>query len=488
MCGLIGILGKAPVTSALLEALKRALNIAVMTQLAWLRSKNGQLHRCRAEGKLRNLEACLLAKPLGGCSGIGHTRWATHGAPNEQNAHPHATNRVAVVHNGIIDNYRELKAGFDARSILFETETDMEVAAHLVTFALEASITPVEAVQAALERLEGAYALAFLFEGEEDLLIAARRGSPLAIGSGRGETFLGSDAIPLAPSTDSIAYLEDGDLATLTHKGIEIRDESRTVHRAVQKSLPRTSLVEKGNYRHFMRKEIYEQPEMVSRTLAHYRDSGEKWVRLRSDVCFDFTSIERIALAACGTAYYADLVARYWFERPGAATSRTRQGADRCAQCILSRVAERAIQVVLEGALKLKEISYIHAEGYAAGELKHGPLALIDDRPPVVVVAPSDPLLEKTASNIQEVVARGGRVILLADTTGAAAIDYLAREVMILPSVAALVTSLLYAIPVQLIAYHTAVLMGRDVDRTKRSGGSLRRGTAHKLRNPGKID
>jgi glucosamine--fructose-6-phosphate aminotransferase (isomerizing) len=605
MCGIIGILGKEPVASALLQALRR-LEYRGYDSAGVATLENGQLHRRRAEGKLRNLEACLLAKPLAGCSGIGHTRWATHGAPSERNAHPHATNRVAVVHNGIIENHRELKAWLEARGVRFETDTDTEVVAHLITLALEAGNTPIEAVRAALHRLEGAYALVFLFDGEEDLLIGARRGSPLAIGSGTGETFLGSDAIALAPLTAGITYLEDGDLAILTRDGIEVRDANgAAVRRTAQKSPASTFLADKGNHRHFMSKEIYEQPEAVSRTLAHYLDFREGRIRLPQDVCFDFARVARIALSACGTAYYAALVARYWLERLarlpvdldvasefryrepslqqttlGLFVSQSGETADTVAAlrycaakglqtaavvnvqgstigreakvvlptlagpeigvastkaftCQLSVLASLAIEVArargaigvseetrlvralidvprqmtaalrlesqireiarklshartvlylgrgtsypvaLEGALKLKEISYIHAEGYAAGELKHGPIALIDDRVPVVVIAPTDTLFEKTASNMQEVAARGGRIILITDAAGAAAAGHLAGEVVVLPSAEAFVTPLLYAIPVQLIAYHTSVLMGRDVDQPRNLAKSV---------------
>jgi glucosamine--fructose-6-phosphate aminotransferase (isomerizing) len=605
MCGIIGILGKEPVASALLQALKR-LEYRGYDSAGVATLENGQLHRRRAEGKLRNLEACLLAKPLAGRSGIGHTRWATHGAPSERNAHPHATNRVAVVHNGIIENHRELKAWLEARGVRFETDTDTEVVAHLITLALEAGNTPIEAVRAALRRLEGAYALVFLFDGEEDLLIGARRGSPLAIGSGTGETFLGSDAIALAPLTAGITYLEDGDLAILTRDGIEVRDANgAAVRRTAQKSPASTFLVDKGNHRHFMSKEICEQPEAVSRTLAHYLDFREGRIRLPQDVCFDFARVARIALSACGTAYYAALVARYWLERLarlpvdldvasefryrepslqqttlGLFVSQSGETADTVAAlrycaakglqtaavvnvhgstigreakvvlptlagpeigvastkaftCQLSVLASLAIEaarargaidaseetrlvralidvprqmtaalrlesqireiarqlshartvlylgrgtsypVALEGALKLKEISYIHAEGYAAGELKHGPIALIDDRVPVVVIAPTDTLFEKTASNMQEVAARGGRIILITDAAGAAAAGHLAGEVVVLPSAEAFVTPLLYAIPVQLIAYHTSVLMGRDVDQPRNLAKSV---------------
>ena len=605
MCGIVGILGKEPVALSLVDALKR-LEYRGYDSAGVATLEGGRLDRRRAEGKLRNLEARLRAEPLSGRIGIGHTRWATHGAPNERNAHPHATKRVAVVHNGIIENHRELKAELKARGVVFETETDTEVVAHLVTLGLEAGLSPAEAVKAALERLEGAFALAFLFDGEEDLLIAARRGSPLAVGYGADEMFVGSDAIALAPFTDAITYLDDGDWAVVTRSGVEIHDASGVpVQRAVQKSVATALLVDKGNHRHFMLKEIYEQPEVVSHTLAYYLDMAERKARLPEGAGLDFAGVRRIVMSACGTAYYAGLVGKYWFERlarlpveidvasefryreppvePAALAlfvSQSGETADTLAalrycaasgldtaavvnvrestiarearvvlptlagpeigvastkafSCQLSVLASLAVAaarargaidgddesrlvralielprqmaaalkleahieriakevshardvlylgrgtsyaVALEGALKLKEISYIHAEGYAAGELKHGPIALIDEQVPVVVVAPHDGLFEKTASNIQEVAARGGRVILLTDAAGAEAAGHLAAEVVTLPTVDPFVTPLLYAIPIQLLAYHTAVVMGTDVDQPRNLAKSV---------------
>ncbi|MDQ4060218.1 MAG: glutamine--fructose-6-phosphate transaminase (isomerizing) [Pseudomonadota bacterium] len=605
MCGIVGILGKGPVALSLVDALKR-LEYRGYDSAGVATLEDGHLDRRRAEGKLRNLEARLSAEPLAGWVGIGHTRWATHGAPNERNAHPHATSRVAVVHNGIIENHRELKNQLKERGVAFQTDTDTEVVAHLVTLELEAGRTPVEAVGTTLKRLEGAFALAFLFEGEENLLIAARRGSPLAIGHGAGEMFLGSDAIALAPFTDTITYLEDGDWAVITRGGVEIRDEQgAVVQRAVQKSVATALLVDKGNHRHFMAKEIYEQPEVVSHTLAYYVDMAEERARLPEGVELDFARISRVVMSACGTAYYAGLVGKYWFERlarlpvdidvasefryreapldpKGLALfiSQSGETADTLAAlrycagqgletaavvnvrestiaresrtmlptlagpeigvastkaftCQLSVLASLAVAaarargaideaeearlvralielprqmaatlkleahieriakdlsrardvlylgrgmaypIALEGALKLKEISYIHAEGYAAGELKHGPIALIDETVPVVVVAPHDGLFEKTASNIQEVAARGGRVILLTDAAGAGAAGHLAAEVVTLPTVDPFVTPLLYAIPVQLLAYYAAVFMGTDVDQPRNLAKSV---------------
>jgi glutamine---fructose-6-phosphate transaminase (isomerizing) len=538
--------------------------------------------------------------------GIGHTRWATHGKPNETNAHPHATDRLAVVHNGIIENFRELREELEQQGAQFGTETDTEVIAHLVTQEMKQGRSPVEAVAAALPRLRGAFALAFLFEGEDDLLIGARKGSPLAVGYGTGEMYLGSDAIALAPFTDSISYLEDGDTAILNRKGVEFRDAGgASVARAVVKSAASAFLVDKGNHRHFMAKEIHEQPEVVGHTLAHYLDMAAERVALPAPLPFDFRALERISIAACGTAYYAGLIAKYWFERfarlpveidvasefryreaplrPGGLAifvSQSGETADTLATlryakehkqhvlsvvnvptstiaresdvvmptlagpeigvastkaftCQLAVLAALAIAagrargvlseadeaelvhglievprlmaqalalepqiehlardlaksrdvlylgrgtsypLALEGALKLKEISYIHAEGYAAGELKHGPIALIDETMPVIVIAPHDRVFDKTASNMQEVAARGGRIILVTDPRGAheAHVDSAAK--IVLPDMAATVTPLVYAIPVQLLAYHTAVVMGTDVDQPRNLAKSV---------------
>ena len=604
MCGIIGILGREPVAEGMVEALKRleyrGYNSAGIATL-----EDGHLTRRRAAGKLKNLEKRLALEPLAGTSGIGHTRWATHGRPNEVNAHPHATDKVAVVHNGIIENFRELREELQSHGAKFATETDTEVVAHLVTSEMNKGRSPQEAVAASLPRLRGAFALAFLFEDEPDLLVGARKGSPLAVGYGKGEMYLGSDAIALAPFTDKISYLEEGDLAVVRREGIEVRDAGgKKVARAVQKSIASTFLVDQGNYRHFMAKEIYEQPEVVSNTLAHYLDIAAKQVRI-PQLRFDFRSINRITMSACGTAYYAGLVAKYWFERfarlpveidvasefryrdapvlPGGlaiSVSQSGETADTLAtlrytkkqkQYILSIVnvetstiaresdvvmptfagpeigvastkaftcqlaalaclviaAGRARGVLsendecrlvhtlidvprlmtealvlepkiaqlarhltksrhvlyigrgtsypmaLEGALKLKEISYIHAEGYAAGELKHGPIALVDDTMPVIVIAPYDRMFEKTASNMQEVAARGGRIILLTDPKGAAEGTSVSLFTLTLPVMSEIVTPLVYAIPVQLIAYHTAVMMGMDVDQPRNLAKSV---------------
>jgi glutamine---fructose-6-phosphate transaminase (isomerizing) len=605
MCGIVGILGREPVAGLLVDALKR-LEYRGYDSAGVATLESGQLVRRRAEGKLRNLEARLAREPLAGTIGIGHTRWATHGRPTEGNAHPHATEHLAVVHNGIIENFRELREELEKTGATFGSETDTEVVAHLVTREMKNGRSPADAVAAALPRLRGAFALAFLFAGENDLLIGARKGSPLAIGYGDGEMYLGSDAIALAPFTDAISYLEDGDSAVLTRKSVEVHDaKGSKVERAVLKSSASAFLVDKGNYRHFMAKEIHEQPEVVGHTLAHYIDMAAERVRLPVDLPFDFRTLERITMSACGTAYYAGLVAKYWFERfarlpaeidvaselryrevplsPGGLSifvSQSGETADTLATLryakehrqhalavvnvptstiareshavmptlagpeigvastkaftcqlavlaclalaagrargVLSEEEERemvralietprlmaetlalepqveqfardlaksrdvlylgrgtSFPLALEGALKLKEISYIHAEGYAAGELKHGPIALIDESMPVIIIAPHDRVFEKTVSNMQEVVARQGRIILITDPQGAHDVHMDALSTLTLPAMPATVTPLVYAIPVQLIAYHTAVVMGTDVDQPRNLAKSV---------------
>ncbi len=604
MCGIVGILGKTAVAPQLVEALKlleyRGYDSAGVATL-----EGGALTRLRAEGKLRELEGRLHREPLNGTIGIGHTRWATHGAPNEVNAHPHATERLAVVHNGIIENFRELREELEQAGAKFLTETDTEVVAHLVTEAMKRGKSPIEAVAESLPKLRGAFALGFLFNGENNLLVGARKGSPLAVGYGSGEMYLGSDAIALAPLTDTIAYLEEGDLAILTRDSIEIRDDRGVVvERAIQKVAVGSFIVDKGNHRHFMAKEIHEQPEVVGHTLAHYLDMSREEVRLPA-LPFDFKSLDRITISACGTAYYAGLVAKYWFERFARITvdvdiasefryrdpplsnnglaifvSQSGETADTLASlryakehgqhtlsivnvptstiaresgailptlagpeigvastkaftCQLAALAVLAVAagkarghlsrdderklvhalievprhmaealkleheierlakqlmdasdvlylgrgtnfpLALEGALKLKEISYIHAEGYAAGELKHGPIALIDESMPVVVIAPHDQLFEKTSSNMQEVLARGGRIILVTDRKGAAAAGIKAEAVLTLPDMPASVTPLVFAVPVQLLAYHVAVMRGTDVDQPRNLAKSV---------------
>src|SRR3954447_1908005 len=605
MCGIVGMLGRAPVAVQLVDALKR-LEYRGYDSAGVATLERGHLTRRRAEGKLRNLETRLQKEPLNGLIGIGHTRWATHGRPSESNAHPHATDRLAVVHNGIIENFRELREELEGKGVKFNSETDTEVVAHLVTDEMKKGRSPAEAVDATLPRLRGAFALAFMFEGEDDLLIGARKGSPLAIGYGDGEMYLGSDAIALAPFTDTISYLEDGDSVVLNRQGVKVRDlDGASVQRAVQKSAASAFLVDKGNHRHFMAKEIFEQPEVVGHTLAHYLDMTNECVRLPMTLPFDFKALDRISISACGTAYYAGMVGKYWFERfarlpveidvasefryreaplqPNGLSifvSQSGETADTlatlryckehkqhvlavvnvptstiaresdaiaptlagpeigvastkaftCQLAVLACLAVAAgrargvlsaedekklvralIEVprlmaealklepqiehlardlaksrdvlylgrgtsyplALEGALKLKEISYIHAEGYAAGELKHGPIALIDEKMPVIVIAPFDRVFEKTLSNIQEVAARGGKIVLITDPKGAHEVHADALPTITLPAMPATVTPLVYAIPVQLIAYHTAVVMGTDVDQPRNLAKSV---------------
>ncbi len=603
MCGIVGILGKGPVAEQLVDALKR-LEYRGYDSAGVATVENGELGRRRAEGKLRNLEQLIERSPLQGSTGIGHTRWATHGKPIEANAHPHMTELVSVVHNGIIENFRALKDELIAHGATFTSDTDTEVIAHLITRELKAGNDPVRAVYNSLKRLEGAFALAMIFRGYDDLMIVARQGSPLALGFGSGEMFVGSDAIALAPFTNAIAYLADGDWAVVTRAGVAVRDrDGKAVERPVTRSLASSLLIDKGNYRHFMAKEIHEQPEVISHTLAAYVDLATSRVDIPA-LPFDFANLSRLSLSACGTAFYACLVAKYWFERwarlpvdvdiasefryresaldpNGAAlfVSQSGETADTVAtlrycraqaQKILSVVNVRestiaresdavlptlagpeigvastkaftcqltvlaclaiaagkargaigpaleaelvqalgevprhvatilrderpyetlahhlskardvlylgrgsSYPIALEGALKLKEISYIHAEGYAAGELKHGPIALIDEKMPVIVIAPRDDLYEKTVSNMQEVAARGGRIVLVSDadpaTTGCAIAWPLA-----VPAVHRFVTPLVYAVPVQLIAYHTATFMGTDVDQPRNLAKSV---------------
>jgi glutamine---fructose-6-phosphate transaminase (isomerizing) len=605
MCGIIGIVGHEAAAPQLIDALKR-LEYRGYDSAGVATLEHGVLTRRRAQGKLKNLEARLALEPLSGCIGIGHTRWATHGRPTENNAHPHATERLAVVHNGIIENFVELRRELQAKGAKFVTETDTEVVAHLVSQEMERGASPVEAVKAALPRLRGAFALAFLFAGEDNLLIGARKGSPLAIGYGEGAMFVGSDAIALAPFTDTVSYLEDGDWVIITRDKAEVHDaQGAVVQRAMLKSQASVMHIDKGNHRHFMAKEIFEQPEVVGHTLANYIDMAAERVALPMPLPFDFAKLNRISIAACGTAYYAGMVAKYWFERfahlpvevdiaseyryrsaplgPGGLAifvSQSGETADTLASlryarehqqhvlaivnvptstiardsdvvmptlagpeigvastkaftCQLAALATLAIAagrargvlsesdekklvhalievprhlaealalepqimelardlakcrdvlylgrgtsfpIALEGALKLKEISYIHAEGYAAGELKHGPIALIDETMPVIVIAPYDHIFEKTVSNMEEVAARGGRLILVTDAQGARAANSKPWVTLTLPTMPATVTPLVYAVPVQLIAYHTAVIMGTDVDQPRNLAKSV---------------
>ena len=605
MCGIIGIVGQEAAAPQLIDALKR-LEYRGYDSAGVATLEHGVLTRRRAQGKLKNLEQRLALEPLSGTIGIGHTRWATHGRPTENNAHPHATERLAVVHNGIIENFVELRRELQAKGAKFVTETDTEVVAHLVSQEMERGASPVEAVKAALPRLRGAFALAFLFAGEDNLLIGARKGSPLAIGYGEGAMFVGSDAIALAPFTDTVSYLEDGDWVIVTRDKAEVHDaQGAVVQRAMLKSQASVMHIDKGNHRHFMAKEIFEQPEVVGHTLANYIDMAAERVALPMPLPFDFAKLNRISIAACGTAYYAGMVAKYWFERfahlpvevdiaseyryrsaplgPGGLAifvSQSGETADTLASlryarehrqhvlsivnvptstiardsdvvmptlagpeigvastkaftCQLAALATLAIAagrargvlseadekklvhalievprhmaealalepqiehlardlakcrdvlylgrgtsfpIALEGALKLKEISYIHAEGYAAGELKHGPIALIDETMPVIVIAPYDQIFEKTVSNMEEVAARGGRLILLTDAQGARAANSKPWVTLTLPTMPATVTPLVYAVPVQLIAYHTAVIMGTDVDQPRNLAKSV---------------
>jgi glucosamine--fructose-6-phosphate aminotransferase (isomerizing) len=605
MCGIVGILGRGPVAEQLVDSLKR-LEYRGYDSAGVATLEGDRLERRRAEGKLKNLEARLRAEPLSGHTGIGHTRWATHGRPTENNAHPHATARVAVVHNGIIENFRELREVLQNKGTVFETETDTEIILHLVDDFLNRGLKPVEAVKATLSKLRGAFALAFIFAGNDDLMIGARNGPPLAIGYGDGEMYLGSDAIALGPFTDTIAYLEDGDWVVLTRTSAVIYDKNNAVvRRDAIKHTAATSLVDKANYRHFMAKEIHEQPEVVGHTLARYVDMATERVALPVKLPFDFRDIQRISIVACGTASYAGFVAKYWFERLSrlpveldvASEFRYREAPLRkgdlaifisqsgetadtlaalryakaegvhtlsvvnvasstiaresetvlptlagpeigvastkaftCQLMVLAAIAVAAgkargelsdadevnlvhglveiprlmaaalatepqieklardiakskdvlylgrgtsYPLALEGALKLKEISYIHAEGYAAGELKHGPIALIDENMPVVVIAPFDRVFEKTVSNMQEVAARGGNIILMTDAKGAAEATIESLVTIVLPDMAATFTPMVYAVPVQLLAYHTAVIMGTDVDQPRNLAKSV---------------
>ncbi|MCS3726255.1 glutamine--fructose-6-phosphate transaminase (isomerizing) [Bradyrhizobium betae] len=605
MCGIVGILGRQPVAEQLVDSLKR-LEYRGYDSAGVATLEGKHLERRRAEGKLKNLEKRLEAEPLKGTTGIGHTRWATHGKPTVNNAHPHATERVAVVHNGIIENFRELREELEKKGTVFHTQTDTEIVLHLVDDLLRRGNKPVEAVKLTLARLRGAFALGFIFAGEDDLMIGARNGPPLAIGYGDGEMYLGSDAIALGPFTDTISYLEDGDWVVLTHKSATIFDkDGHAVQREKIKHAASTSLVDKANYRHFMAKEIHEQPEVVGHTLARYVDMATERVALPVKLPFDFKTIQRINITACGTASYAGFVAKYWFERfarvpvevdvasefryreaplrkgdlaifisqsgetadtlaalryakaegvhtiavvnvPTSTIARESEtvlqtlagpeigvASTKAFTCQLMVLANLAIAagkargelsdedetklvhglveiprlmsdalttelqieklareiaksrdvlylgrgtsfpLALEGALKLKEISYIHAEGYAAGELKHGPIALIDETMPVVVIAPYDRVFEKTVSNMQEVAARGGKIILMTDAKGAEEATVESLVTIVMPDMAAAFTPMVYAVPVQLLAYHTAVIMGTDVDQPRNLAKSV---------------
>jgi glucosamine--fructose-6-phosphate aminotransferase (isomerizing) len=603
MCGILGIIGKAAVAPLLLDGLKRleyrGYDSAGIATLA-----NGHIARRRAEGKLGNLEALLAREPLAGTIGIGHTRWATHGRPNETNAHPHATDRVAVVHNGIIENFDELRRELTGLGHRFETETDTEVVAHLLTRYLQEQKTPEQAMAAAMERLHGAFALAVIFAGRHDLMIGARRGSPLAVGFGDGEMYLGSDALSLASLTRRICYLQEDDWVVITAGGAAVYNGGKPVERPVTQTALSGALVGKGNYPHFMLKEICEQPAVIGDTLQAFFNPLQRRIELPA-LPFDFASVPRLTIVACGTASLAGMVGKYWFEQlarlpvefdiasefryraapmPAGgvtivisqsgetvdslaalryarsqgqkilsivnvpesaiaresdvvlhtlagpeigvastkafttqltvlacltiAAARARGAIDHNREAELSaaltEVPARAAEVLnhdtrlreiahevakardvlflgrgtsypiaLEGALKLKEISYIHAEGYAAGEMKHGPIALIAEDVPVIIAAPSDDVFEKTASNLQEVCARGGKVLVLSDGAGLKKLGAKAWASIELPKVDPFVAPILYAIPVQLLAYHAAVAKGTDVDQPRNLAKSV---------------
>jgi len=604
MCGIVGILGQHEVSPLILDALKR-LEYRGYDSAGIATICDGKLERRRALGKLINLSDALVHDPLPGKSGIGHTRWATHGEPSIANAHPHQAGRVAVVHNGIIENFRDLRAELETRGHVFATETDTETVAFLFEDFLASGLTPTEALPRTLAKLEGAFALCFVIEGEEDLMLAARKGSPLAIGHGDGEMFVGSDALALAPLTNRITYLEEGDWAILTRQTLEIHDVNNALaNREMRKIKLENASVDKAGYAHFMEKEIHEQPSVLANAAAHYLNADQSGFTLREgDI--DFTSVDRLTMVACGTAYLACNVAKYWFETlarlpveldiasefryrepPLSASSvamfvsQSGETADTLAAlrycqdkvksivsvvnvptssiaresdlalpilagteigvastkaftCQLVALASLAIiaarqrghitesrerelaalletlpghinralgaekriisvarklaeakdvlflgrgpmyPLALEGALKLKEISYIHAEGYASGELKHGPIALVDKKMPVVVMAPRDQLFDKTVSNMQEVMARGGKIVLITDEAGRKIAADGVWQVIEMPEVDALLAPIVYAIPAQLLAYHTAVTKGTDVDQPRNLAKSV---------------
>ncbi len=606
MCGIIGIIGKAPVTPLLMDALKR-LEYRGYDSAGIATLVNGEIKRRRAPGKLVNLEAKLLQKGLLGTIGIGHTRWATHGKPSERNAHPIATDRVAVVHNGIIENFQEIKDELVAEGLHFDSDTDTEVVAQLLTSYLARKMSPEEAMGKAMGRLRGAFALVVLFSGYNDMLIGARRGSSLAVGygDGSGEMYIGTDALALAPFTKRVSYLEDDDWVVLTGDGAKIFQGTKEVTREIRQSGISGAMMGKGNHRHFMLKEIYEQPTVIGDTLQTYLDPATRSVSLPA-LPFDWNKVSRITMTACGTAYYACMVAKYWFEKlarlpvetevaselryreppmieggvciavsqsgetvdtlaalryakaqkqtilsvvnvPESAIAReshvvlptlagpeigvastkafttqlvvllsaaiaagrargvlSREDEERLAHALIElpaqvneavnmegqykRISEEILAeardvlymgrgssfpIALEGALKLKEISYIHAEGYAGGEMKHGPIALIDESVPVVVVAPTDSIFDKIASNFEQVKARGGKLVLLSDQAGNARLGRHAAASIILPTVDPAVAPILYTVPVQLLAYYTAVAKGTDVDQPRNLAKSV---------------
>ncbi|MCW1427989.1 glutamine--fructose-6-phosphate transaminase (isomerizing) [Novosphingobium sp. JCM 18896] len=604
MCGIIGIVGKEEVADRLVDGLRR-MEYRGYDSAGVCTVHDGQLVRRRAQGKLVNLVRELARDPAPGTVGIAHTRWATHGAPTAANAHPHATGELALVHNGIIENFRQLKEALTARGRKFESDTDSEVVAHLISEQVEAGVSPAEAVKTALPQLRGAFALAIAFRHFPDMLIGARLGSPLVVGYGEGETYLGSDALALAPLTQKITYLEEGDWVIVTREGAQIFDkDGQAVEREVTTSGASAVQIEKGNYRHFMQKEIFEQPTVVAQTLRSYIRQVDQSVAL-PQMDFDLSKINRVTIVACGTSYYAGLVAKYWFEQfarllvdidvasefryrdpvlePGGLAlfiSQSGETADTLAALRHCKAAGQTIAVVvnvptssmareadlllpthagpeigvastkaftcqlavlaalaahlavkrgrmdrteeaavvnhlietpaalnaalghddeiaamahliapardvlylgrgpdyplaLEGALKLKEISYIHAEGYASGEMKHGPIALIDEAVPVIVLAPSGPLFEKTVSNMQEVRARGGKIVLISDADGLAEAGEGCLATIEMPKVHPLIAPLVYAVPVQLLAYHVACVKGTDVDQPRNLAKSV---------------
>ena len=604
MCGIIGIVGKSDVADRLVDGLRR-MEYRGYDSAGVCTVSGGELIRRRAPGKLANLTLELMRHPAPGTTGIAHTRWATHGAPTAANAHPHATAHLALVHNGIIENFRPLREVLTARGRTFESDTDTEVVAHLVSEQVEAGRSPEEAVQAVLPQLRGAFALAIAFKAYPDMLIGARLGSPLVVGFGDGETYLGSDALALAPLTQRITYLEEGDWVVITREGARIYDkDNKAVEREIVSSGASAAAIEKGTYRHFMQKEIFEQPTVVAQTLRSYVRQVDQSVAL-PQFDFDLSNINRVTIVACGTSYYAGMVAKYWFEQfarvpvdidvasefryrdpvlePGGLalfisqsgetadtlaalrhceeagqtiavvvnvpTSSMAREADlllpthagpeigvastkafTCQLAVLAALAahlavkrgrlsraeecELVAQLVetpaclnealshddeiaamahliapardvlylgrgqdyplaLEGALKLKEISYIHAEGYAAGEMKHGPIALIDEAVPVIVLAPSGPLFEKTVSNMHEVRARGGKIVLISDREGLAEAGEGCLATIEMPKVHPLIAPLVYAVPVQLLAYHVACVKGTDVDQPRNLAKSV---------------
>jgi glucosamine--fructose-6-phosphate aminotransferase (isomerizing) len=605
MCGIVGVIGQAAAAPRLLEALRR-LEYRGYDSAGIATLVNGHIERRRASGKLVHLAEALAERPLAGVTGIGHTRWATHGAPTQSNAHPHGTSRVSVVHNGIIENHAALRAELEAAGQEFSTETDTETVAQLVDLNLQRGMAPVEAASAAFRRLEGAYALALIFAGHPELMIGAQQGAPLAVGFGEGEMFLGSDALALAPLTGQIAYLQDGDWTVLSRDGAHFYDAAGAeIFREIKRTAMSGAAIGKGNFRHFMEKELHEHPAVIGDSLHRMVDPGTRAVAL-PPLPFDPAKISRITMTACGSAYYAGLVGRSWFETvaripvdadvasefryrdppmpkdglgllvsqsgetadtlaalrsmkaagqtilsilnvqestmareshavletvagpeigvastkaftaqlavlacmalsfarargtidaaqeaaltdallkvPGHAAEILAQG-DIHVQRIAALVAEardvlylgrgNCFPIAMEGALKLKEISYIHAEGYAAGEMKHGPIALIDSAVPIIGIAPSGPLFEKTASNLQEAHARGGRIVLISDAAGVAKLKHITVDAIVLPDVHPFAAPLLYSIPVQLLAYHVAVLKGTDVDQPRNLAKSV---------------